>query len=183
MSLENEKTLEIYQRKASVYMHNNMVHEKNFQELEKQKRIFVRSIITANFAKLPSNAKVFEIGSANGENSKFIQSLGFDVTASDTVEPFLECLKEAGLNYMKFNVLTDDFIDRYFAIFCWRVFVHFTKEDAAKVIKKVYDNLYNNGIFIFNALNWDVKQSDGEWLDYEGEYHIGEERYFNYFKI
>ena len=182
MSIENQKTLEIYKEKANVYMSNNQRHELLNPEMEYQKRNYVRNLIKKNFSEIPENAKVFEIGSANGENSKYIKSLGYDITASDTVKPFLRCLQNEGLKYIKFNALTDEFIESYFAIFCWRVFVHFTKEDALKVIKKVYNNLEKNGIFIFNALNWDLKRIDNEWLDYEGEYHIGSERFFNYFK-
>lgn len=66
-------------------------------------------------------------------------------------------------------------------VFAWRVFVHFTKEDALKVIQKVYDVLEENGIFIFNAINRETKNIDNEWVDFEGEYHMGVERYYNYF--
>ena len=61
------------------------------------------------------------------------------------------------------------------------MFVHFTKEDAKKIIKKVFDTLENNGIFIFNAINRETKNIDNEWVDFEGEYHMGAKRYYNYF--
>lgn len=67
-------------------------------------------------------------------------------------------------------------------MFCWRVFVHFTKEDAQKVIQKVYDALEDNGVFVFNAMNRETKKVDNEWVDFEGVYHMGAERYYNYFR-
>ena len=54
-------------------------------------------------------------------------------------------------------------------------------DDAFTVIEKVYNSLEQDGIFIFNALNHDDKNIDNEWIDYEGEYHIGKKRFFNYF--
>ena len=100
MSVENQKTLEIYKEKANVYMSNNQRHELLNPEMEYQKRNYVRNLIKQNFSELPENAKVFEIGSANGENSKYIKSLGYDITASDTVNPFLRCLQNEGLNWL-----------------------------------------------------------------------------------
>ena len=102
----------------------------------------------------------------------------FLVSARD----FVEATRKQGLTTIKFDALEDDFPEKYFAVFCWRVFVHFTKEDALKIIKKVYNNLEENGIFVFNAINRETKEVDNEWVDFEGEYHMGVERYYNYFR-
>ena len=85
------------------------------------------------------------------------------------------------MNTINFNALEDEFLEKYYAVFCWRVFVHFTKEDALKVIQKVYDALEDDGIFVFNAINREFKDVDSEWIDFDGEYHLGAERYYNYF--
>lgn len=135
-----------------------------------------------SFSSLPKHVKVFEIGSGDGKNAKFIKSLGFNVTASDTTDDFIEVIRSQGLRTIKFNAIEDDFPEKYSAIFCWRVFVHFTKEDALKIIQKVYDTLEDNGVFIFNAINREIKTVDNEWIDFEGEYHMGAERYYNYFR-
>ncbi len=50
-----------------------------------------------------------------------------------------------------------------------------------KIIQKVYDTLEENGVFIFNAINRETKSVDNEWVDFEGEYHMGVERYYSYF--
>lgn len=60
--------------------------------------------------------------------------------------------------------------------------MHFTKEDAYEVLSKVHDALENDGIFIFNAMNKDIKDIDEEWVDFSNEYHMGEERFYKYFK-
>ena len=181
MSKENEKTLEVYKEKAYLYLSNSVEHDKLDPKRAKQKREKLEKLITSNFSSLPEHAKVFEIGSGDGSNAKFIQSLGFDVTASDTADDFIKATQNQGLKTIKFNALEDSFPEKYSAVFCWRVFVHFTKEDALKIIQKVYDSLEDNGVFIFNAMNREIKNTDNEWVDFEGEYHMGAERYYHYF--
>ncbi len=181
MSIENKKTLEVYQETAHLYLNNSIEHDNLDLEKAKKKREKLENLIRLSFSDLPENAKVFEIGSGDGSNAKFMESLGFDVTASDTANDFIEATRSKGLKTIKFNALEDDFPDKYFAIFCWRVFVHFTRDDALEIIKKAYDSLEKNGIFIFNAINRDTKNVDNEWVDFEGEYHMGVERFYNYF--
>lgn len=182
MSIENKKTIEIYKEKAEVYLKNNIKHDSLDMVKAEQKRKKLENLIKESFSSLPKHAKVFEIGSGDGINAKFIESLGFEITASDTAEAFIEVTRNKGLKTIEFDVLEDLFPEKYFAIFSWRVFVHFTKEDALKVIKKVYDNLEDGGIFVFNAINREIKNIDNEWIDFEGEYHMGEERYYSYFR-
>ena len=181
MSKENEKTLEVYKEKAHLYLANSLEHDKLDPKRAEQKRVKLEKLITSNFLSLPEHAKVFEIGSGDGLNAKFIQSLGFDVIASDTADDFIMATRNQGLKAIKFNALEDSFPEKYSAVFCWRVFVHFTKGDALHIIQKVYDTLDENGIFIFNAMNRETKKVDNEWVDFEGEYHMGAERYYNYF--
>ena len=76
----------------------------------------------------------------------------------------------------------NEFNQKYSAIFCWRVFVHFTKNDALKVLKKVYDILEKDGLFIFNAINRETRDVDEEWVDFPNEYRMGAERYYKYFR-
>lgn len=181
MSKENKKTLEVYKEKAHLYLVTSIEHDKIDPVKAKKKREKLEELIKTNFSSLPKNAKVFEIGSGDGTNAKFIENLGFDVTASDVADDFIKATQSQGLKTINFNALEDDFPEKYYAIFCWRVFVHFTKEDAQEIIQKAYDALENNGIFIFNAMNRETKNIDSEWLDFDNEYHLGAERYYNYF--
>ena len=181
MSKENMKTVEVYQKKAGVYLATTIEHDRLDPSKAKKKRERLQELIKRSFSSLPHNAKVFEIGSGDGANAKYIESLGFKVTASDTADAFLEAIQKQGLNTIKFNVLEDDFKEKYNGIFCWRVFVHLTRDDAKEIIQKVYDNLEDNGIFIFNAINRETKSIDNEWVDFSNEYHMGADRYYNYF--
>lgn len=48
-------------------------------------------------------------------------------------------------------------------------------------MKKVYDTLEKDGLFIFNAINRETRNVDEEWVDFPNEYHMGAERYYKYF--
>lgn len=181
MSIENKKTVKIYKEKASTYLATSIEHDKLEPEKANRKREKLNNFLRSSFQSLPKNAKIFEIGSANGENAKYIESLGYNVTASDIAEDFISASKNNGLTTIKFNILEDNFKEKYSGILAWRVFVHFTEEDIFETLKKSYDNLENNGIFIFNVINRETRNVDNEWVDFPNEYHMGAERYYHYF--
>ena len=181
MSVENEKTLEVYEKKAKVYLQSSIEHDNLDPEKAKHKREKLEKFIKTTMGTLPTGSKIFEIGSADGINAKYIKELGYDLTASDISADFINVIKSKGLKTIKFNVLEDEFDGTYSAVFCWRVFVHFTTKDALEVLKKVYDILEKGGLFIFNAMNRENRNIDEEWVDFANEYHMCAERYYKYF--
>ena len=182
MSKENEKTLKIYDDKAGTYLKTSIAHDNLDPEKAKRKSEKLHKFINGNIGTLPKGAKVFEFGSGDGKNAKYIEDLGYDMTASDVAEDFINATKSTGVKTIKFNVLEDRFKEKYSGVFAWRVFVHFTKEDALQVLKKTYDALEDNGIFVFNVMNREGKAVDEEWVDFSNEYHMGADRFFKYFK-
>ncbi len=182
MSIENEKTLEVYNKKAKTYIETGIKHDNLNPQKAKFKREQLEKFIKTNIGILPKGANVFEIGSADGTNAEYIKKLGYEITASDIAEDFVNSIKSKEINTIQFNVLKDEFNKKYSAIFCWRVFVHFTENDILKVLKKVYDALEKDGIFIFNVINRETREVDEEWVDFPNEYHMGAKRYYKYFK-
>mgnify|MGYP003290637893 CR=1 FL=1 len=181
MSVENKQTLEVYQKTAHMYLTNTVEHDLLDPEKAKRKREKLNLFIAESFGSLNKGAKIFEIGSGDGTNAKYLSDIGYCVTASDTADDFIMATQEKCNDVIKLDVLQDDFPEKYNGIFCWRVFVHFTKEDAMRVLGKVYENLEAGGIFVFNAINRETKSCDAEWVDFPGEYHMGVERYYSYF--
>jgi 2-polyprenyl-3-methyl-5-hydroxy-6-metoxy-1,4-benzoquinol methylase len=182
MSEENKKTLEVYEEKASVYLKTTIEHENLDPAKAKRKKEKLEKFINSNIGTLPKGSKVFEIGSGDGINAKYIEEIGYDVTASDVAEAFINETKSKVPNTIKFNVIEDEFTEKYSAFFAWRVFVHFNKEDMAKVLQKTYNALEKDGLFVFNVMNREIKNVDEEWVDFPNEYHMGAERYYKYFK-
>ena len=181
MSIENKKTLEVYDMNAQMYMDHTIDSINAEPEKAERKKLALQEFIKKSYSSLKGGSKILEIGSADGENAKYLENLGYDVTASDVANAFIEACKKENLNTIKFNVLEDEFPEKYNGVFCWRVFVHFTKEDVEKTLNRVYENLEDNGIFIFNVMNGENKESLSEWVDFEGVYHMGVERFYNYF--
>lgn len=181
MSIENKKTVEIYEEKAATYLKTTIEHDKLDEEKAKRKKEKLQNFIKENLEQFKKGSKVFEIGSADGENAKYIKELGYNVTASDIADAFIDETKSKIENTIKFNVLEDDFKDKYSAVFAWRVFVHFTKEDLDITLNKVYKALENGGVFIFNIMNRETRDCDEEWVDFPNEYHMNAERYYKYF--
>ena len=182
MSIENKKTLEVYDEMAGKYLANTIEDNASDPEKAKRKSEALRIFIKERFSSLPKGSKVFEIGSADGENAKYLKELGFDVTPSDIADDFIEAIKSNGLNPVRFNAIEEDFLEKYSGVFCWRVFVHFTYDDAKRVIENVYSGLEKDGIFVFNAMNRAVHEKDEEWLDLPGAKSMGIERYHHYFQ-
>lgn len=181
MSIENKKTVEIYKEKANTYLEISIKHDKLDPEKAINKRKKLNNFLKDSFQSLPENSKILEIGAADGVNSKYLESLGYNVTASDIAEDFISASKNNGLNTIKFNILEDNFNEKYSGILAWRVFVHFTEEDIFDALNKSYENLETNGILVFNVINRETRDVDNEWVDFSNEYHMGVERYYNYF--
>lgn len=181
MSIENKKTIEVYDKTAKTYIANSIEHDRLDPKRALEKKQELEELIKTSFADVPKGSKVLEIGSGEGLNAKYLKELGYDVTGSDTVDDFVESTKEQGVKAIKLDALNDEILEKYLAVFCWRVFVHFTDEDALKILRKVYDALEDKGVFLFNAINRATRKVDSEWVDFEGEYHMGVERFYHYF--
>ncbi|MBQ2619051.1 MAG: methyltransferase domain-containing protein [Oscillospiraceae bacterium] len=160
---------------------NTVTHSAENAEKAKRKQDMLCELLCSGLATLPRQSAVFEIGSGDGVTASYLKELGFDVTASDVADTFIENIRMKQIKVIHFDVLKDQYPEKYRGIVCWRVFVHFTTEDAKTVLFKTYKALEKGGRFIFNALNRKGHASDAEWLDFQGVYNMGAERYFHYF--
>ena len=182
MSEENRKTLEVYDKTASKYLSNSIEHDALDPEKAKRKDMNLKVFLGKTFSPLRERAKIFEIGSGDGATAQHLERIGFDVTASDVADDFIKKTAEKGVRTIKFNALTDEFPDKYDGILAWRVLVHFTPEDFEQLLKKVYDALEPYGRFAFNMMNREIRSVDSEWVDFPGEYHMGVERNYCYYR-
>lgn len=183
MSKENEETLKVYDVHAKTYLKQTVQHKKNDPEKAKKKALWLENFCKEGFSNLHVSAKIMEIGAADGENSIMLEKLGFKVTPSDVADDFLKAMQKKKLKPLKFNLLANEFPGKFDGIFCWRVFVHFTKEDFWRAMTKIFDALNFGGRAIFNVMNADSKDNENKgWYDFAGEYHMGAERFFQHFQ-
>ena len=183
MSKENTKTLEIYEKLFQSYFDGTDRRIKSIgKKAAKAKFNKELQFWLDGFSNLPESATILEIGSANGAGVKALMKYGYVGTASDTVQGFLDEIKKNGLDPIRFNVLTDKLDKKYHGCLAWHVFVHFTKDDAKIALSNIYNLLYPGGRLIFDVQNSSAKHNkDSEWIDYDGDYHMGAERFFQYY--
>ncbi len=182
MSEENRKTLAAYDKTAQRYLDNlkNSDSAKDPVKAQKKRERF-ENALKKGFSSLPTGAKILEVGAADGVNSAFLESLGYEVIASDVAEAFIKALEARGLNAQKFNLLEDDFPKDLSGILCWRVFVHFTPEDIALALKRSYDALLPNGRMVINVIDRANHDCDAQWIDFGGDHAMGADRYYAYY--
>lgn len=183
MSKENAKTLEVYEELFQSYFDGTDRRVKSIgkkaaaEKFDKECQFWLDG-----FSDLPNAATILEIGSANGAGTKALIEHGYTATASDTVKGFLDEIKNNGLDPIKFNVLTDKIDKKYHGCLAWHVFVHFTKDDAKTALSNIHSLLYPGGRMIFDVQNSSAKHNkNSEWIDYGGDYHMGAERFFQYY--
>ena len=180
MSVENTKTLEVYDKLAKAYLENTIKHDTKDSKKAKKKRSDVKKVLKKSFSTLTDNAKILEIGAGDGIASTILKELGFNPFPTDVAEDFLKAIKKSGFEATKLNVLTDEITSRYEGALAYRVFVHFTPEDCQIVCDKIYNAMVPGGRFVFNFVNKAANIQDG-WFDYPGDHHMGANRYFQHF--
>ena len=158
MSIENQKTLKTYEQHASKYLGQDT------SNADKLKQDMLKKCLVD----IPKDAKIFEIGSAGGKDAEFFRSLGYkNITVSDVPSHFLNILKKKGFSPIRFNLIEDEFLDKYNLIYCWAVLMHFTKEEAKSSIRKMYNALESDGkILICVKTNKNKKE---DWTDFQNE--------------
>lgn len=181
MSKENKDTLVAYDNVAQIYLNNTIAHDKKRPEHALEKKKQLRKNLRKAFNALPSDAKVLEIGSADGENAKILETFKFNVIASDVAPAFIAACEKRGLKTVKINVLEDDLPTKLNGVLCWRVFVHFTPEDLELALQRIYDALIRNGRLVFNVIDSATHDCNSQWVDFEGEYKMGVKRYYAYY--
>lgn len=154
MSEHNIKTINMYNSGGALeYIQHNEIEP----ETEKWERLFnyVENQLQKNKKK-----RIIEFGSGCGQLAFMLQSAGYDVTATDAVDAFLNEQDRIGINKVKkYNFLLDDYNDVFDfkadLIVSWRN-PHLDMEDMKKLFDVTYNGLNDNGLLIINFQNADV---------------------------
>ncbi|MCA9308848.1 hypothetical protein KC973_00570 [Candidatus Saccharibacteria bacterium] len=165
MENTNEDTLQAYESNAHEYIVGTP-HEITGD---------VKKWVDKTLDGLPTDAKIFEIGSAFGRGATYIESQGYTVQRSDAVRSFVDYLVENGDEAQMFNLITDEFVDTYDLIFADAVLLHLTKQEVKTALAKIKAALNRGGKFSFS-----LKKGEGdEWSGAK----LGAPRYFSYWQL
>lgn len=167
MSIENEKTIEFYEKFAEDYRDRAKGGEYS------KDRQDIHEWFKKVFSGVPKSAKIFEVGSGAGQDAEFLNKLGYAVQTSDVAESFIEILNDYNLNPVKFNIIKDDFDNKYDVILASAVLVHLTPSEVKNAIEKIYSALNYGGIFVLSVKS----ETRHEW---KKEDPSGLSRYFSH---
>lgn len=186
MSEHNKKTINMYNSGGAIeYLKNSEVNP----ETEKWEKL-VNYI--ANQLRDDKTKKIVEFGSGGGELAIMLQSNGYDITATDAVDIFLNEQNRIGINkVVKYNFLSDDYDDSFDfkadLIVSWRN-PHLDMDDMKKLFEVAYNGLNDNGLLIINFQNADVHPnanvlSNGTKYEYKilEDKKTKEKRFYAYF--
>ncbi len=186
MSEHNINTINMYNSGGALeYIHNN---EEN-PETEKWERLFNYIEKGLNNDK---SKTIVELGSGCGELAIKLQNEGYNITATDIVDDFLNEQKKIGINkVLKYNFLTDNYDDildtKADLIVSWRN-PHLDMDDMKKLFEVAHNALNDNGLLIINFQNADVHLNanilpNGTKYDYKilEDKQTKEKRFYAYF--
>lgn len=162
MSKTNETTISSYNTHIQQYV-DGTPHEVTG---------VVKDWLDSSLVDLPKHARILELGSAFGRDAVYLAGLGYSVECTDATPAFVDLLRQKGFSAKVLNAITDELPQGLDYVLANAVLLHFTRDEATLVIKKVFDALNVNGRFVFS-----LKQGEGDgW----SEEKLGAPRYFCY---
>jgi len=132
----------------------------------------VKDWLDGSLADVPKDARILEFGSAFGRDAKYLAGLGYTVECTDATPAFVDLLQQKSFDAKVLNAITDELPQGLDFVLANAVLLHFNRDEAVLVIKKVFDSLNTNGKFAFTLI-----QGEGEgW----SEKKLGAPRFFCY---
>ena len=186
MSKHNVKTIDMYNSGGALeYIEQNEIEP----ETEKWERLFN---YVDDQLKKDKSKRIIEFGSGCGQLAIMLQSAGYDVTATDTVNAFLSKQTSIGIDKVKkYNFLSDNYNDVFDfeadLIVSWRN-PHLDIDDMKRLFEVAHNGLADDGLLIINFQNTEV-HPEAEILPNGTKYNYKilenkktkEKRFFAYF--
>ncbi|MEK7594501.1 MAG: methyltransferase domain-containing protein [Patescibacteria group bacterium] len=110
---------------------------------------------------LAPKSHILEIGSGGGDDALALQEAGYEVTASDYSEKFVQVLKSNGLDAILFNAKTDKIDNSVDAIYANAVFVHFTHDEFKGFLQRASSSLTGAKIIYLSVIKGDGAERRG----------------------
>lgn len=148
------------------------------QYAESVEDLFAPAVREDFVSRIPKGGKVLDVGCAAGRDSRYFDSIGFEVVGVDFSDKLLDIAKEKapGIQFVQQDVRDLQFPDASFdGIYASAVLLHLKREEVKPVLEKFYAMLKPNGI-----LGIQVKEGEGEGVVKE-TLSDGKARYFMYF--
>ncbi len=160
----NQKTIDAYNKSVLKYI-SNTPYSLNPR---------VEKWIQRTLQNVSKNSKILELGSGDGKDADYIESLGYEVMRTDAAQGFVDYIVEKGKQARVIDAICDELPQDNDLVYANAVLVHFSRDETRTVCRKVYESLRLGGRFSFC-----VKEGTGEeWVDDK----LSVPRYFCYWK-
>lgn len=161
-----DRTIKTYQDNFDIYK------QKTSEIMSEEFKVWMDTFI--NY--LPVGCKIFEFGSAQGREAKYLREKGFQVFCTDIIPEAIEELKNDGFDAEYFDFrgeIKDEWVGMYDAVLAKAVFLHATQDIFEKIIDKIKKLLKKRGVICLT-----FKNGNGEEIETK---KLGGERYFKYY--
>lgn len=125
---------------------------------------------------LPQNGNVFELGSAEGRDARYLRDKGFSVFCTDVIPQAFESLVADGFTTYMYDLRAEPqqkWVNSFEGVFAKAVYLHIPQDIFEKSLDQMSTLLKDGGIFCCT-----FKLGVGEEVE-TGE--LGGERYFKYY--
>jgi SAM-dependent methyltransferase len=166
MNSPQDKTIETYVDNFEVYKN------KTVSIVDGEFKDFIDSFC----AYLPASGNIFEIGSAQGRDARYIKLKGFNIFCTDIIPQALEELKRDGFQTDLYDFRDnpkDEWLGKFDGFFANAVLLHATQEIFEHALNNIIKILKENGVLAFS-----LKTGKGEEISLE---KMGAPRYFKYY--
>lgn len=165
MSKQNSQTIGTYNKSIELYVNRDMTRSREG---------FYNDWLDDVFHDVPQNARVLEIGSAQGRDARYLASKGCKVQVTDVSDGFLEYLRQQGYSPLRLDIITEVPEGKWDIVYASAVFLHFTDEDFSSALRNIHAALVDGGKLAFSVI-----QGDGELTK---DQQLGMPRYFRYYQ-
>jgi SAM-dependent methyltransferase len=141
----------------------------------------VDDLVSRFAARLPTGARVLEIGSGPGRDAAALEALGLSVRRTDVSPGFVALLTDAGHRADLLDPLTDDLADperggaAYDAVWASACLLHVGRSDLPRVLRRLAEATRPGG-----SLHASLKEGDGEAWSTHG--NVAEPRFFVFWR-
>lgn len=144
LSLAISHTKEIEHSSNDITLHSYNSHVDEYQNgMTNQVSDCFKDWMDITMSLLTQDAKILEIGSAFGRDTRYFESSGFRVNRIDAAQGFVDLLNNNGYSAHIFNVLTDEFESTYDLIFANAKRLFFGKTFDVNYPKIYHKHTYN----------------------------------------
>lgn len=161
-----ERTIKTYQDNFDLYK------EKTPIEVSGEFKFWLDDFIKL----LPTNAKVFELGSAHGRDARYLRNAGLNVLCTDIIPQALQELEDDNFEVDTFDFrdkVKEEWLGKFDGVLAKAVFLHATQDAFEQALLKVKSLLKESGSICLT-----FKIGNGEEIE-TGK--LGGDRYFKYY--